>query len=47
MGVAGDSRIINGATNEISVTLFQDFSAIRYVSVVHNTAFDEIEEFLQ
>lgn len=47
LGVAGDSRIINGATNEISVTLFQDFSAIRYVSVVHNTAFDEIEEFLQ
>lgn len=46
LGVAGDSRIINGATNEITVTLFQDFSAIRYVSVVHNTTFDEIEEFL-
>jgi rod shape-determining protein MreC len=46
LGLAGDSRIINGATNEISVTLFQDFSAIRYVSVVHNTAFDEIEGFL-
>ncbi len=46
LGVAGESRIINGATNEIAVTLFQDFSAIRYVSVVHNTAFDEIEEFL-
>jgi len=45
LGVAGSSRIINGATNEIDVTLFQDFSAIRYVSVVHNTAFDEIEEF--
>ena len=46
LGVAGESRIINGATNEISVKLFQDFSAIRYVSVVHNTSFDEIEEFL-
>ena len=45
LGVAGESRIINGATNEISVTLFQDFSAIRYVSVVHNTAFDEIGQF--
>lgn len=46
LGVAGNSRIINGATNEIEVNLFQDFSAIRYVSVVHNTAFDEIEEFV-
>jgi len=45
LGVAGSSKIVNGATNEIEVTLFQDFSAIRYVSVVHNTAFDEIEEF--
>ncbi len=45
LGVAGASRIINGATNEITVDLFQDFSSIRFVSVVHNTAFDEIEQF--
>jgi rod shape-determining protein MreC len=44
LGVAGESKIINGATNEIQVTLFQDFTAIRYVTVVHNTAFDELEE---
>lgn len=43
LGVAGGSKIINGATNEIQVTLFQDFTAIRYVTVVHNTAFDELE----
>lgn len=36
LGIAGGSRIINGATNEISVTLFQDFSAVRYVTVVRN-----------
>lgn len=44
LGTVGNARIINGATNEIEVTLFQDFKAIRYVSVVHNKAFDEIEE---
>ena len=46
LGIAGEARIINGATNEIKVDLFQDFTAIRYVTVVHNTAFDEVEEFL-
>ena len=45
LGVAGDARVINGATNEIQVDLFQDFTAIRYVTIVHNTAFDEVEEF--
>lgn len=45
LGVAGDSRVVNGSTSEISVTLFQDFSAIRYVSVVHNNSFDEISQF--
>ena len=45
LGVAGDSRVINGATNEITVTLFQDFSSVRYVTVVHNDSFDEIEGF--
>jgi rod shape-determining protein MreC len=45
LGVAGGARVINGATNEITVDLFQDFTAIRYVTVVHNTAFDEVEEF--
>ena len=45
LGVAGESRVVNGSTNEISVQLFQDFSAIRYVTVVHNNSFDEIEEF--
>ena len=45
LGVAGESRVINGATNEITVTLFQDFGSVRYVTVVHNNSFDEIEAF--
>ena len=44
LGVTGDSKIVNGATNEIEVTLFQDYSAIRFVTVVHNTGLDEIKE---
>ena len=45
LGVTGSSRVVNGSTNEIAVTLFQDFSAVRFVTVVHNNSFDEIEEF--
>ena len=45
LGVAGEARVINGATNEVRVDLFQDFTAIRYVTVVHNTAFEEVEDF--
>lgn len=47
LGIAGKARTVNGSTNEIEITLFQDFSAIRYVSVVHNNAFEEIQEFVQ
>ena len=47
LGISGESRIINGATRSIRVELFQDAGAARYVTVVHNTAFDEIEEFMQ
>lgn len=44
LGTAGEARMVNGSTNEIKVTLFQDFSRIRYVSVVHNLSLEEIEE---
>lgn len=47
LGIAGESHIVNGATNEIEVSLFQDFSSIRFVTVVHNNSFDEIQEFEQ
>ena len=42
LGVAGDSRIVNGAVNEINVRLFQSFAALRYVTVVVNNGREEI-----
>ena len=36
LGVTGNSKIVNGATYEIEVTLFEDFGALRYVTIVEN-----------
>jgi len=47
LGVAGDAKVVNGSTNEIEVELFQEFKAIRYVTVVHNNSFEEIEGFVE
>lgn len=47
LGTAGEAKLINGATNEIRVTLFQDFSALRYVTVVSNTELKELEALEQ
>ena len=43
IGVAGESSIINGATNEIEVSLFQNHKALKYVTIVINTRASEIE----
>ena len=43
IGIAGESKIINGATNEIKVRLFQNLKALKYVTVVGNTRSEEIE----
>ena len=43
LGVTGESRIVNGATNEIKIKLFQDFSTLRYVTVVTNVGAKEME----
>ena len=43
IGVAGKSKIINGATNEIEVKLFQNHKALKYVTIVSNTRAAEIE----
>ena len=45
LGIAGEARIANGSTHVLEVSLFQDFSAVRYVTVVHNNSFDEIQQF--
>lgn len=44
LGTVGEARMVNGATNEIRVSLFQDFKSLRYVSIVHNKSLQEIEE---
>ena len=42
LGVTGDAKVVNGSTFEIEVTLFEDFSAIRYVTIVEHTGKKEI-----
>lgn len=43
LGVTGERKIVNGATYEVSVELFLDFSALRYVTLVTNKELAEIE----
>lgn len=43
LGTAGDATIVNGATYEIKVKLFEDFAALRYVTVVENVGDEEIK----
>ena len=42
IGVTGDSRLVDGSTRQFEVTLFQDFSTLRYVTVVENLQRTEI-----
>ena len=44
LGEIGEARIVNGATYEIKVRLFEDFGALRYVTVVENLGKDEMNE---
>ena len=44
LGVLRDAKIVNGATYEINVDLFEDFGALRYVTVVDNIAQEEIKK---
>ena len=44
LGIAGESRIVNGSTSEIKIRLFEDFSALRYVTIVENLGRKEIKE---
>ena len=43
LGITGASRIVNGSTYEIEVTLFEDYSALRYVTIVENLGKEEIK----
>lgn len=42
LGITGESRVINGATYEIDVDLFQDFNDLKYVTVAINSGREEI-----
>ena len=42
LGTAGAAKVVNGATYEISVDLFEDFGALRYVTIVDNTGKEEM-----
>ena len=44
LGITGESRIVNGSTSEIKVRLFEDFSSLRYVTIVENLGRKEIKE---
>ena len=44
LGTVGESKIVNGATYEIRITLFEDFGALRYVTIVENLGKDEMKE---
>ena len=42
LGITGEAKVVNGAVNEIDIELFENFSALRYVTVVENSGRDEI-----
>ena len=43
LGIVEDYRIVNGSTYEIKVLMFEDFTALKYVTVVQNRDKDEIK----
>ena len=43
LGAVGEARIVNGATYEINITLFEDFGALRYVTIVENLGKEEMK----
>ena len=42
IGVTGSARLVDGSTLQVEVSLFQDFAALRYVTVVENLERTEI-----
>ena len=42
IGVTGATRLVDGSTLQVDVTLFQDFATVRYVTVVENLERSEI-----
>ena len=40
--MTGATRLVDGSTRQVDVALFQDFSTVRYVTVVENLARTEL-----
>ena len=43
LATVGEAKIVNGATYDIKVTLFEDYGALRYVTIVDNLGKEEIK----
>ena len=43
LGTVREAEIVNGATYDIQIELFEDFGALRYVSIVENIGKEEIK----
>lgn len=43
LGITGEKQIVNGSSYRIRVRLFEDFSRLRFVTVVHSIDDEEIE----
>ncbi len=43
LGTTGEAKIVNGATYEIEISLFEDFGALRHVTIVENLGRSEIK----
>ncbi len=43
LGTTGDAVIVNGATYEIEISLFEDFGSLRYITIVENLGRKEIK----
>ena len=43
LGILGNSKIVNGATYEITVELLENFKSLKYVTIVDNMADEEIK----
>ena len=44
LGTIGRSKIVNGATYDIDVKLFEDYGALRYVMIVDNLGKEEMKQ---
>lgn len=43
LGITGKSKIVNGSTYEINISLFQDFKRLKFVTIVQNMEKETIE----